>query len=136
MGLPPAGRIEALVVRSCPSQSGFTAFWLVMVAILAHALIPVGSPIQRTNGSAFSVSTVDVSIAPKRRQLHERKIVPASARDDHGIAVPPAIVAMEPAVSRLATLARPADSLRRPAPDSDRLRPGRTSLGARAPPGR
>jgi hypothetical protein len=41
--------------------------WLLLAAIFAHALLPVGSPLFRSNGSAFSASTVDVSLAPSRK---------------------------------------------------------------------
>jgi hypothetical protein len=40
--------------------------WLVMAAIFTHALLPTGSPVQRSAGSAFSASTIDVTTIPRR----------------------------------------------------------------------
>jgi hypothetical protein len=39
---------------------------LLVLAIFAHALLPAGSPLQRTSGSAFSTSTTDVTTIPRR----------------------------------------------------------------------
>jgi len=41
--------------------------WLLLATILVHALLPGGSPIRRTSGSAFSAATADVSLGPSRR---------------------------------------------------------------------
>lgn len=41
--------------------------WLVLATIFAHALLPVGSPLVRTSGSAFSATTAEVSLAPSRK---------------------------------------------------------------------
>lgn len=42
------------------------ALWLILAAIFAHALLPVGSPMARIPGSAFSAATIDVALAPSR----------------------------------------------------------------------
>ena len=42
------------------------ALWLILATVFLHALLPVGSPMSRTVGSAFSATTVDVSLAPNR----------------------------------------------------------------------
>jgi hypothetical protein len=44
------------------------AAWLLLLSILTHALVPIGSPFQRTAGSAFSTATSDVAVTPKRQQ--------------------------------------------------------------------
>lgn len=41
--------------------------WLLLLSILVHALVPVGSPLVRGWGSAFSAGTVDVSLAGSRK---------------------------------------------------------------------
>ena len=41
--------------------------WLVLATIFVHALLPTGSPLLRTSGSAFSVTTMEVSLAPSRK---------------------------------------------------------------------
>ena len=43
------------------------SLWLLLLSILTHALIPTGSPLQRTAGSAFSATTSEVSLAPRRQ---------------------------------------------------------------------
>lgn len=40
--------------------------WLTLATVLGHALAPVGSPIARTSGSAFSASTHDVALGASR----------------------------------------------------------------------
>jgi len=46
--------------------------WLTAATVLAHALVPVGSPLARAAGSAFSASTTDVAVKPgKKRALAE-----------------------------------------------------------------
>lgn len=44
------------------------AAWLLLMAIVGHAVLPVGSPFQRSTGSAFSITTVEVVTVPKRKQ--------------------------------------------------------------------
>ena len=41
--------------------------WLSIATVFTHAVLPVGSPLARTSGSAFSASTVEVSLGPSRR---------------------------------------------------------------------
>ncbi|WP_129792928.1 hypothetical protein [Sphingosinicella sp. CPCC 101087] len=43
--------------------------WLALATVLAHAVIPIGSPIARQSGSAFSISTSDVALTPKRNSV-------------------------------------------------------------------
>ena len=45
------------------------AVWLLLLSIFTHAVVPTGSPLQRTSGSAFSASTAEVAIAPKRKTV-------------------------------------------------------------------
>ena len=49
--------------RQSPTMA---ALWLILATIFAQALLPVGSPMARASGSAFSASTSEVSLAPAR----------------------------------------------------------------------
>ena len=49
------------------ARSSLAWLWLVVASIFVHALLPAGSPLVRTAGSAFSVSTSDVSLPPVRK---------------------------------------------------------------------
>ena len=42
--------------------------WLTAATILAHALVPIGSPLARSAGSAFSASTTDVAVKPGKQR--------------------------------------------------------------------
>ena len=44
------------------------ALWFLLLSILTHAVVPTGSPLQRSSGSAFSATTAEVAIAPKRKE--------------------------------------------------------------------
>ena len=48
--------------------------WLLLASILFHALIPVGSPLEPTTGSAFSASTVEVALAPGRKPQLDKQV--------------------------------------------------------------
>lgn len=73
------------------NRTWMTWLWLLLATVLAHATLPVGSPLARANGSPFSISTSDVSLGPSRKQavgkasLEQRR---KSDRDD--AADPPA----------------------------------------------
>lgn len=55
-------------VELARTSKGFVVWiGLILSAILVHALLPVGSPLQRSTGSPFSATTVEVSIAPSRK---------------------------------------------------------------------
>jgi len=41
-------------------------FWLSIAIVLGHALVPLGSPVEGRDGSAFSSSSYEVSLAPIR----------------------------------------------------------------------
>ena len=41
--------------------------WLSIATVFAHAVLPVGSPLARASGSAFSASTLEVALGPSRR---------------------------------------------------------------------
>lgn len=56
--------------RVAQRRRPLAALWLVLAAIFAHALLPVGSPLARASGSAFSATTPDVSLAPARSGAH------------------------------------------------------------------
>lgn len=56
--------------------------WLLIATALGHAVAPVGSPLARTSGSAFSAATTDVALAAPRIGLATAK--PSAALDDTG----------------------------------------------------
>lgn len=60
--------------------------WLSIATALGHAVAPVGSPLARTAGSAFSASTTDVALAAPRIGLSTAK--PTLTIDDDGGADP------------------------------------------------
>lgn len=60
------------MVHQAPAHDGKAwrqglAFWLLLLSIFTHAIVPAGSPLHRTPGSAFSATTAEVAIAPKRK---------------------------------------------------------------------
>lgn len=55
--------------------------WLSIATALGHAVAPVGSPLTRTSGSAFSASTTDVALGPSR--LGAATARPSLATDDN-----------------------------------------------------
>lgn len=57
--------------------------WLSLAMVLGHALAPVGSPLARSAGSAFSASTSDVALGSVRAGLAKAKRT-AIADDDAG----------------------------------------------------
>lgn len=75
------------------------ALWLILAAIFAHALLPVGSPMARTLGSAFSATTLDVSLAPRGETL--TLLIQKGAGSSAGLAGP------DPALSPAAVLSAP-----------------------------
>lgn len=59
--------------------------WLSLAMVLGHALAPVGSPLARKSGSAFSAATYDVSLGAGRGGLAGKaKRLQAAADDDGG----------------------------------------------------
>lgn len=62
----PNGVSSAARAPGKAPPAGMLAAWLLLLAILTHALLPLGAPWARTSGSAFSASTVEVSTAPAR----------------------------------------------------------------------
>ena len=41
--------------------------WVTAIVVLTHAVLPVGSPLSRDYGSAFSASTADVTLGTSQR---------------------------------------------------------------------
>lgn len=81
--------------------------WLLLVSIAAHAMLPVGSPMVRSKGSAFSATTFEVAITPKRKartnrealveaNRHDDKILRAGTGGDSGFVLPSEIHAPAP----------------------------------------
>lgn len=64
----------------------------LLLTVLGHALIPVGSPLARTTGSAFSASTADVSLGAARREA--------------GVAAEQALEPPRPALAAIETVTR------------------------------
>ena len=58
---------QSATARSAqPHRPAIAALWLILAVILGHALLPVGSPLSKASGSAFSAATFEVSLAPSR----------------------------------------------------------------------
>ena len=76
-----------------PLTARLGMLWLVLAAIVAHAALPTGSALQRGTGSAFSVTTSEVTTIPRRDKERPRveaeqagdKV--ASAAGESGLAV-------------------------------------------------
>jgi hypothetical protein len=105
-----------------------------MAIVLGHALAPVGSPLVRASGSAFSAATADVSLGPARPLLANAK--PSQAADDETGPTfdhPPVLVA-----ASYTALPRSPESAPTFAPATEPARPSPRSQGfdARAPPAR
>jgi hypothetical protein len=98
------------------------SLWLLLAAILGHALIPVGSPFVRTAGSAFSTSTVDVSLGGARGEIRggaEQAVEPAAASAVRRFPTPAAAAALDTGIELLSSSApRPFDARGPPAPTS------------------
>ena len=45
---------------------GLLSLWLLLATALGHALIPVGSPLAKRSGSAFSAATFEVALSGSR----------------------------------------------------------------------
>jgi hypothetical protein len=134
-GTPPAegeARTRQAFTIDRSERARIAWSWLLLVTIFLHALVPIGSPLARTNGSPFSASTIEVSTTPSRATT-------APAREQVGEPGPdtaPALLAAGPAAAaRFLPGPRLGDGQSAlptadPPPHSARLRP----LGARAPP--
>ena len=60
------------------------ALWLLLLSIFTHAFVPLGSPLDRSAGSAFSISTGDVSLAAKKRAPLKTRQAQIRSVDDAG----------------------------------------------------
>ena len=60
--------------------------WLTAATVLAHALVPVGSPLARAAGSAFSVSTTDVAVKPGKKGAPTEATCQSRSADGEGCA--------------------------------------------------
>lgn len=60
--------------------------WLTAATVLAHALVPVGSPLTRTAGSAFSASTTDVAVRPGKKRAPSEAACETRSAGDEGCA--------------------------------------------------
>ena len=47
------------------------ASWFLLLSILAHAVLPTGSPVQGTSGAAFSATAAEVAIAPETAEFRQ-----------------------------------------------------------------
>ena len=111
------------------------SYWLLLLSILVHGLIPAGSPLEASRGSAFSAWTADVSTAP-RPQVLGLKQAQLSSSDDRGGR------GDDPADTPHAILPPSLPRLQPPAGASETERPaavgagaaGAASFDARAPP--
>ena len=71
-------------------STGLVAMWLLVLAILTHALLPVAAPWARTNGSAFSASTVEVTTGPSRARQQLKPALVRRADPPPGASAAPA----------------------------------------------
>lgn len=54
----------------------------MMLTVAFHATQPVGAPVERVSGSAFSAATSDVAVAPDRREaVRKATVQPAPATE-------------------------------------------------------
>jgi hypothetical protein len=57
------------------------ALWLLLLSIFTHAVVPAGSPLVRTSGSAFSATTAEVAIPPKRNMPADEQAAPGGGSE-------------------------------------------------------
>ena len=62
-------RQQSATAPEAQQRPFIAAVWLLLAAIFAHALLPVGTPMSKLSGSAFSAGTVDVSLQPVRSSV-------------------------------------------------------------------
>ena len=72
--------------------------WLSLATVLGHALAPIGSPLKPRAGSAFSLSTSDVSLGAQRTGLNDKlkRSQAATAEEEGGspdLSAPPLLAA-------------------------------------------
>ena len=96
----PHGQLFMARTAGKARSTGLVALWLLVLAILTHALLPVAAPWARTNGSAFSASTVEVTTGPSRAR---QQLKPALVRR----ADPPPGTGATPAAAVLQRVAEP-----------------------------
>lgn len=108
---------------------GYLSLWLLLATALGHALIPVGSPLAKRSGSAFSAATFEVALNAARPDAKADRIAPKRADPSDppdllaavaAVAAPPALRATLPHSGIDGDLAWPG--------------PGRTAHQPRAPP--
>lgn len=117
-------------------RSRALAAWLLLLSIFTHAFVPLGAPVQAASGSAFSASTAEVSLAPRRMSLPGKGQAQLKGKEDGGSAgaagvpppFPPAYApALQPPVSTDLEAPFYAAPVRAPAPSA-------SPFSARAPP--
>ena len=111
--------------------------WLLLLSIFTHAFVPLGSPLDRGAGSAFSISTGEVSLAAKKRNPIKNRQAQIRAADDIGPdgAGATAYRFVSPAAGQFTPppSAEPAGSIARP-PAVFASQRGAAPFSARAPP--
>jgi hypothetical protein len=107
---------------------GFT-LWLALVVSLASALLPLGPPASRTNGSAFSPATTSVAIKARAAQpvLAQPRVTPPPGD-------PPVAAVMLPGLVLLAVMLAVQGMRWSPRGQTGRLHFPATWRQARAPP--
>jgi hypothetical protein len=66
--------------------------WVLLASILVHALLPAGSPLVRTTGSAFSATTAEVSLGPSRKDAMSEAAAATRSPDGPGDGYGPAAI--------------------------------------------
>ena len=112
------------------------AFWLLLLSIFTHAVVPAGAPLHRTPGSAFSATTAEVAIAPERNSAATGQAQPGAGDEGDskgsGASDDPPFTSFAAGVPSL-RLAEAA-TISWPALPTPRLGGGAASFSARAPP--
>lgn len=52
------------------------ALWLLLATALGHGLIPIGSPLAKHSGSAFSAATFEVALSASRPDARADRLAP------------------------------------------------------------
>ncbi len=68
------------------NQAWLVWLWLLLATIATHAVLPSGSPLARTAGSAFSATTIDVTLTPQRKGIlkESHRLEPETAGSGSG----------------------------------------------------
>jgi hypothetical protein len=112
------------------------ALWLLLLSILTHTVVPAGSPLVPTSGSAFSAATAEVAIPPKRETASSEQAVAGGGEDGGSKGGSLADDPPAPFPAEAASIPWPPERAKSPSPEpwtTDR-KGGAAPFSARAPP--